>query len=106
MPVHKANPSDNRILTVQHNDLIEVELEENPTTGYRWEIVNINDEELELIKSEYRMFDDAGIGGGGKRYITLKVKNPGHGKVELLNRQKWSGEVEGRFVVRYDRNNF
>jgi predicted secreted protein len=85
-------------LQVSAGDTIELQLEENPTTGYSWAIDQI-DPLLRLDKTEYELLGGVGMGGGGMRRMLLKVDAPGNGRLRLKNHQPWSGDVYQTFAL-------
>lgn len=87
-------------VTVQPGDIIELQLEENPTTGYIWETSGVDNSEFELMAADYALYSTAGIGGGGKRTFRFKVIKPG-GRLKLENKQSWSGDVYKIFEVSF-----
>jgi inhibitor of cysteine peptidase len=85
---------------VHLNDVILVRLPENPTTGYQWAVAEINEEILELEDSDFVLFADAGIGGGGERRLRFKAKSTGTSHVELKMKREWEADVPP--IERYD----
>lgn len=81
-------------------DVILVQLEENPTTGYRWAVAEVDGRVLDLKESDYSRMDEAGIGGGGTRTFAFTAQSPGTTRTALQLRQEWDPEnPEGRFEV-------
>jgi len=65
-------------------------LEENPTTGYRW---NIDvDTGLEVISSEYARNNPTRIGGGGVRRFVLLTDKAGEYKLRAKLWRQWLGD--------------
>jgi inhibitor of cysteine peptidase len=52
--------------TINIGDSFTIDLNENPTTGYRWEL-EFDDSMLELRQDHYQTHSGAMIGGGGRR---------------------------------------
>lgn len=86
---------------VHSDDIIVIRLEENPTTGYRWEVDKADDEILTLQSSDFSLAEGPRIGGGGMRIFILKAKSAGTAHIELKHWRKWEGEdsVIKRFDV-------
>jgi len=86
---------------VCQGDPIMIRLEENPTTGYRWEIASVNQQIVEIVESNYEIASGGGIGGGGTRLFQLRAKSPGTTNFELNLRRSWEPEnhVIDRFSV-------
>ncbi len=88
-------------IDVAVNDIIQLQLDESPTTGYKWEITELNTNDIQEISEDFKLNADAGIGGGGKKMIQLKVLRKATGSIKLENRRSWSGDVNKRFEVSY-----
>lgn len=88
-----------RNISVHKGDTIEIQLDEVPTSGYAWEIDSLNNNVAELVSNEYKLYNEAGIGGGGKRILKFIVRNPGTGSIKLKNAQRWSGDVYKKFEL-------
>jgi inhibitor of cysteine peptidase len=76
------------------DDVIIVRLPENPTTGYRWAIEEVDEEILEPEESDFSLSDfslspDAGIGGGGERKLSFRAKKAGIAHLELKLARSW-----------------
>jgi len=78
------------IIDVSVNRPFAIDLEENATTGYRWQFEA--DPGLEIVSSSYTVGEGGGVGGGGMRRLMLRSEVQGerglHGK--LL--RSWLGE--------------
>lgn len=94
---HKIAADNNSSIAAHKGDIIEVQLDETPTAGYTWEIDSLDNTILELQSSDYKLYEGAGVGGGGMRTMLFLVKNTGNGKIKLKNAQRWSGDVYKRF---------
>jgi inhibitor of cysteine peptidase len=88
-------------IEVAVNDTIQIQLDESPTTGYKWEVIELNKNDLQVLSEDYERYPNAGIGGGGIKMIKLKVLKKASGRIRLENRQPWSGDVYKRFEVSY-----
>jgi inhibitor of cysteine peptidase len=77
-----------------------VELEENPTTGFRWAIEQPLPAGISLLDSDYAPGGDA-VGGGGLRQFRLRADAPGSGVLSLKLWREWAGDasVVDRFRV-------
>src|SRR5262245_63007824 len=80
---------------------ITIQLEENPTTGYRWIVDSITPGILSSDAGRFVPAVDAGVGGGGRRELTLTGPQAGVGTVRLKLAQPWEGDrgVSDRFEV-------
>jgi inhibitor of cysteine peptidase len=77
-----------KTITVSPGGTITISLDENPTTGFRWELEPANDAALELLSSEY-IAPGAGVGGGGRRLWTFKARRSGEVRLVLKRRRVW-----------------
>lgn len=91
--------SNKKTLTVHKGDQIEIDLDETPTAGYNWEVESIENINCKLLTSDYKVYESAGIGGGGIRSMIFHVENSGNCTIKLKNWQRWSGDIYQRFEV-------
>ncbi len=96
---HKLAEGSNTQIAANKGDTIEIQLDETPTAGYSWEIDNMDGDIVELMSSDYKLYDTAGIGGGGLRTMLFVVKKPGSGNIKLKNAQRWSGDIYKQFEI-------
>jgi len=88
------------VVTARAGDSVALKLEENPTTGFRWEIASVDSQVLALIKDEFQP-TSPGIGGGGMRLFHFMTKKPGTAELELRLTRSWeSGAPKSVFRVR------
>src|SRR5687767_6271268 len=99
---HKISADNNSSIAAHKGDTIEIQLEETPTAGYSWEVDSMNSNIFELQSSNYKLYDEAGIGGGGMRTMLFLVKNSGNGNIKLKNFQRWSGDIYKKFEINVD----
>jgi inhibitor of cysteine peptidase len=79
-----------KTVTVSPGGTVAISLDENPTTGFRWELEPRDDAALELLSSEYiAPAPGAGVGGGGRRLWTFKAKKSGEVRLVLKRRRVW-----------------
>jgi predicted secreted protein len=97
---HKISADSNaKSIAVHKGDTIEIQLEETPTAGYSWEIDNIDSNIVKLQSSDYKLYNEGGIGGSGIRTMVFLVDGQGNGKLRLKNSQRWSGDIYRQFEV-------
>jgi inhibitor of cysteine peptidase len=65
-----------------------LELQENPTTGYRW-TVEISGDAVKEIHSTYSPCSRAAVGGGGHRAIRFVAVRPGTTEIHAALRRPW-----------------
>ena len=68
---------------------ITIELKENPTTGYRWTISNINEVFLQPESDEFLPPDQTTPGAGGLRRFLFRAKSAGSTQLTLINKRAW-----------------
>jgi predicted secreted protein len=97
--IHEVGFDQNeQTLHVSPGDIIRLELEENPTTGYSWSSPE-TDSFLSMMKNDYSLHQARGIGSGGMRTIEMKVEQSGSSSLQLKNWQRWSGDVYQTFQL-------
>ena len=79
---------------LQVGDLIAIRLAENPTTGHRWEVSEVDNPRVEFQGSNYLVTPGSGIGGGGIRTFHFRAKSTGTGQIQLRLRRAWEPEVQ------------
>lgn len=72
-------------------DTIIVQLPENPTTGYRWELKEI-DKAIEPPEIQYKPDEGAQMGGGGTKTFEFKLKSKGTTTIKIINKRSWEPE--------------
>ena len=98
MEHHLTKSENNNSLSVHKGDTVMIELEETPTSGYMWNIAEINSAIAQLQSSNYELASPA-MGGGGKRKFVFYITGPGNGSISLKNLRQWSGDVAETFSV-------
>jgi len=89
----KVSESDNgSAIELMVGQIFELELRENPTTGYRWEIEEMGSELRKLPKEKY-LPDSKAVGSGGRRTMEFEALKTGVTKVRLVERRPWETDV-------------
>jgi inhibitor of cysteine peptidase len=83
------------------DDIIQLQLDESPTTGYRWRIVNLDTHGIQVISEDFKINAHAGVGGAGKKVIKLKVLRKTAGSLRLENRRSWDQNLNKNFEIFY-----
>ncbi|HUO45649.1 MAG TPA: protease inhibitor I42 family protein [Acidimicrobiia bacterium] len=91
---------DNGRTVEAEGDEIEIVLGENPTTGFRWSVVDL-DPSVRVVEDTYRLEEESGPGAGALHLIRLAFPGPGSYDVALRLWRDWEGEgsVLDRFEV-------
>lgn len=94
MPDSTFQAKDNgKTVSIPVGQRFRLELEENPTTGYRWSVPEFDQKCLVLESNEYTPAGGAGIGGGGVRQFGFAVKSPCRTKIHLMNKRPWEKDA-------------
>jgi len=83
-----------RSVELKRGDQLILELEGNPTTGFRWEIKEVD---IDILKQQGEMefkSDPKGMmGGGGFSVFTFSASRAGSTALQLVYRQRWDKEA-------------
>jgi inhibitor of cysteine peptidase len=80
------------LVQVRSGEKITIELNENPTTGYRWMIASIDEAFLLAAGDEFLAPDQKTPGLGGLRRFFFRAKNAGSTALTLINKRAWQRE--------------
>lgn len=69
-------------------------LDSNPTTGYQWEITELDEAILKQTGHEYEADQPVLIGSGGKEVWRFQAQSPGSTTLSLGYRRSWEEGVE------------
>ena len=76
-------------LVVARGDRIELQLDENRTTGFRWHVDDDADGIVTLTQDAFDRPHDAAIGAGGTRKLTFLVEKAGRANLRMSHRRPW-----------------
>jgi inhibitor of cysteine peptidase len=100
MPTITLTETDtNQSFSVHLGDQIVVRLDENPTTGYRWAIDQIDEDLLVPEQDDFSMAG-TGVGGGGELIKKFTAKKPGSTRLGLKLWRDWEGDKS--IIKRFD----
>ena len=87
---------------VQRGAKITIELQENPTTGYRWTISSIDEVLLEREGDEFLPPDQATPGAGGQHRFFFRAKGASSTALILISKRAWQRDDQaiGTFKLR------
>jgi inhibitor of cysteine peptidase len=80
-------------------DVLVLELAENPTTGYRWQVPP--DAPAALISDEYLPPLSSAAGAGGKRILKFGVALAGEHAIRLQLRREWETSAQEMLEIRF-----
>ena len=81
--------SSGQTVTVASGDRLELGLEENPTTGFRWYIEHDDNGVLILENDAFNPPGNGVSGSGGTRELVFKVAKQGQTKLRAFYRRSW-----------------
>jgi inhibitor of cysteine peptidase len=89
-----------KTVAVDVGDSLELSLNENPSTGYRWAIESLDTRVIAAQEGEYAS-TSGGVGVGGSVKWSLKAIAPGKTEFRLKLSRRWEGDgsVQKRFTV-------
>jgi inhibitor of cysteine peptidase len=85
-------PSSTPAAIVERGDVVEIELTENPTTGYRWTVTVTPQDFIEVERSDFEAAASGAPGAAGRRVFTFLVRGQGSGEVDLALARSWEPE--------------
>jgi inhibitor of cysteine peptidase len=77
---------------------VELELPENPTTGYRWQVRAVGSPVLEAEGDSFQAAGGA-VGAGGMRRLRFRAAQAGSADVELDYARTWEHRAADTFKV-------
>lgn len=85
-----------REIELQRDEVLVVALEANASTGYRWEVSEIDPPILELADDEYQPNTEGamGVGAPGTQRLTFEATDSGRTRLTLAYRRPWETAVE------------
>jgi inhibitor of cysteine peptidase len=81
-----------RIIELALGQTLELKLDENPTTGYRWGLENSNPEVITLEYTTFALPQTTAVGSGGQRVWQFRGVARGQSWLKLKHWRPWSGE--------------
>jgi len=87
-----------RDVVVSVGESFEIELSENPTTGYRWQMSATGPSAVELETDKFEPSTEA-IGAGGTRRWTFLAVREGNDHLEFEYRRSWERKATELFRI-------
>jgi len=87
-PIRLDERSNGHSICLRVHQAFEIQLPENPTTGYRWMLELTGDPTWILTADSYHAASDA-VGASGIRTLRFIGATAGQGRIELLYRRPW-----------------
>lgn len=89
---------EDEVIKVKINDEFYIELDSNPTTGYRWE-AKFDENYIDLKKKKYSPSSDR-IGAGGKVKFDFQTLKTGETKIELAYKRLWERDpIKKKLII-------
>ena len=87
---------DGKKVTVRIGDLLDIVLDENPTTGFRWVSASSAPAAIMVCSPSEFTAESRLIGAGGKRTIHFKAVKKGKEKLMFAYRRTWENKPPAR----------
>jgi predicted secreted protein len=95
IPPTFLNASDNNTtINATAGEFLVVTLEGNPTTGYTWEVEELNEQVLQQVGDIVAVPEADRPGAGGVEIATFEVVGPGNATIKMVNHEPWLTDVE------------
>ena len=86
-----ANDNGSQV-ELQSDQTLVISLEGNPTTGYTWEVAELDEGVLRQVgETEFESESDA-LGSGGVQILRFEAVNSGQTDLELVYHRSWEDE--------------
>lgn len=81
--------------SLRKGDIVEVILNANPSTGYKWQIENIDNSKIKIVDETYtaKIVNKDVVGSGGKKIYLFKAINKGNTVIELKYFRPFEKEI-------------
>jgi inhibitor of cysteine peptidase len=99
--IHITKEDEGKTRSVHAGDTILIQLFDNPTTGYRWEVEAADERHVTLAGTSFSAASPEKAGSGGTRTFAFSALSPGATEIRLVRRRSWEAKelaVE-RFAV-------
>jgi inhibitor of cysteine peptidase len=92
---------NNRTFEVLVGDSFQVQLSENPTTGYRWHLRSDVAPALRILEDSFTA-STGGPGGGGLRHLTFVAERPAVVELQIELKRSWQPQSVAAFGATID----
>lgn len=91
-----SEANNGQAIEIRRGDVVELQLRENPTTGFRWQVVRADGlvEEPAAVETHEARAPEPHpqIGAGGIRTFRFRARAPGTGRLELKLWREFEGD--------------
>lgn len=91
--VKVTGEDDNRSVKLSVGDILEVTLDGNPTTGYQWEVAQVDGSVLKKVGETEYATSEAGLGAGGKVTLRFEAASVGETTLNLVYHRPFEQET-------------
>ncbi len=98
MTITITEQNDHGEIQAHAGDILDVNLSENATTGYRWELDNLDPHLFEPAGSD-ASYPGRSVGSGGTAHFIVKLPTAGKGTFRAKYWRSWEGE--GGIIQRF-----
>lgn len=99
-PLRLSERDDGRTLLLTRGQMLELEVVENPTTGYLWQVERDGMPVLQQADSDFVPEAPNRLGEGGRKTFLFEVVEHGQVLLKLRRLRSWSREVDKDFSLR------
>jgi len=95
-PVKLTEDDNRRAVRLTKGQRLVLELEENPSTGYKWQFRDDGlPDVVKLVDSKFEPYstEPTRLGVGGKRFFTFEAVEYGNGLIKLVYCRPWQCEL-------------
>ena len=94
----------NQTINLDRNQIVDIELESNPTTGYLWQplpkiVSNKPTDSVKVFHSKYVADQPIKTGSGGKHHFSLMATAPGIFQLAFQHKRAWEDKAVQTFRV-------
>jgi predicted secreted protein len=87
---------DGASVSLTPGDAFQVRLSENPTTGYRWQLVDWDRSILDVTRDEFQPPGTSRHGAGGEHLWEFVARASGQSLLQLAYRRPWEAATPSR----------
>jgi len=88
------------VLNVKAGEPFSVELENNATAGYKWQLKS-DDAAIEILSQNYSTIEPVIPGKPGKTIFTLRIKSGGNYYIDFILKRGWEAEEKAISSIQY-----
>ena len=75
--------------SVKCGDKFKIEVESNPSTGYKWHLLSFDEDIVKLVSSEFVSKLTNHVGSLGREHFNFEAKKKGSTSIKLVYRRTW-----------------